>query len=220
MRHARRARRRRPLREDGAQRHRVRRHAAHRRGVGRAAARPRDDGAGDGRRLRRWNAGPLESFLGELTAKVCRTIDPETGQPLVDVVLDKAGQKGTGKLDGAGRARPGRRDPDHRRGDRCPRAVEHEGRARRGGAASCPALARGRLPRRGSEAGDRRPARRAVRRARLRLRAGHGAHPRRLRRYKWNVNLAEIGRIWKGGCIIRARLLDPVRHAFGTHRRS
>jgi 6-phosphogluconate dehydrogenase len=34
-------------------------------------------------------------------------------------------------------------------------------------------------------------------------------------RYDWRINLAEIGRIWKGGCIIRARLLDPVRHAFG-----
>jgi 6-phosphogluconate dehydrogenase len=33
--------------------------------------------------------------------------------------------------------------------------------------------------------------------------------------YNWNINLAEIGRIWKAGCIIRARLLDPVRHAFG-----
>ena len=44
-----------------------------------------------------WNRGPLESFLIELSAKVCRTIDPDTRQPLVDVVLDKAGQKGTGK---------------------------------------------------------------------------------------------------------------------------
>jgi 6-phosphogluconate dehydrogenase len=34
--------------------------------------------------------------------------------------------------------------------------------------------------------------------------------------YNWNINLAEIGRIWKGGCIIRARLLDPVRRAFGA----
>jgi 6-phosphogluconate dehydrogenase len=33
-------------------------------------------------------------------------------------------------------------------------------------------------------------------------------------KYQWDINLAEIGRIWKGGCIIRARLLDPVRHAF------
>ena len=35
-------------------------------------------------------------------------------------------------------------------------------------------------------------------------------------RYDWTVNLAEIGRIWKAGCIIRARLLDPVRHAFAA----
>jgi 6-phosphogluconate dehydrogenase len=44
-----------------------------------------------------WNRGPLESFLVELTAHVCRVIDTETSQPLVDVIQDKAGQKGTGK---------------------------------------------------------------------------------------------------------------------------
>jgi 6-phosphogluconate dehydrogenase len=35
-------------------------------------------------------------------------------------------------------------------------------------------------------------------------------------RYKWNINLSETARIWKGGCIIRAKLLDPVRHAFAA----
>jgi 6-phosphogluconate dehydrogenase len=35
-------------------------------------------------------------------------------------------------------------------------------------------------------------------------------------KYAWNINLAEIARIWKGGCIIRARLLDPVRQAFAA----
>ena len=35
--------------------------------------------------------------------------------------------------------------------------------------------------------------------------------------YGWKVNLAEMARIWKGGCIIRARLMDPVRHAFTSH---
>src|SRR4029077_11866398 len=33
-------------------------------------------------------------------------------------------------------------------------------------------------------------------------------------RYDWKINMAEMARIWKGGCIIRARLLDAVRHAF------
>ncbi len=44
-----------------------------------------------------WNRGDLESYLVEITAKILRVRDPETGQPLVDLVLDKAGQKGTGK---------------------------------------------------------------------------------------------------------------------------
>ncbi len=43
-----------------------------------------------------WNQTELESFLIEITAKILQTRDPETGQPLVDVILDKAGQKGTG----------------------------------------------------------------------------------------------------------------------------
>src|SRR5918998_1492025 len=44
-----------------------------------------------------WNRGDLESYLIEITAKVLRVKDEETGQPLVNLVLDKAGQKGTGK---------------------------------------------------------------------------------------------------------------------------
>src|SRR5438045_1039559 len=44
-----------------------------------------------------WNQGPLASFLIELTGVVLKVKDSETGKPLVDVVLDKAGQKGTGK---------------------------------------------------------------------------------------------------------------------------
>src|SRR5258708_38395741 len=45
----------------------------------------------------KWNEGPLASFLIELSAKVLAVKDDETGQPLVDLVQDKAGQKGTGK---------------------------------------------------------------------------------------------------------------------------
>src|SRR5215471_16647753 len=44
-----------------------------------------------------WNKGPLGSFLVELTAHVCGVVDPQTKQPMVDVIQDKAGQKGTGK---------------------------------------------------------------------------------------------------------------------------
>ncbi|MCB0145432.1 MAG: NADP-dependent phosphogluconate dehydrogenase, partial [Caldilineaceae bacterium] len=44
-----------------------------------------------------WNQGELDSFLIEITATIFKRIDEETGQPLVNLVLDKAAQKGTGK---------------------------------------------------------------------------------------------------------------------------
>src|SRR5512133_3960312 len=44
-----------------------------------------------------WNRGLLESYLISITAEALRVTDPETGRPLVDVILDQAGQKGTGK---------------------------------------------------------------------------------------------------------------------------
>ena len=43
-----------------------------------------------------WNRGELDSYLIDITAQIFRKIDPDTGKPLVDVILDKAGQKGTG----------------------------------------------------------------------------------------------------------------------------
>src|ERR1700736_4552649 len=43
-----------------------------------------------------WNKGDLDSYLIEITSQIFRKIDPDTGKPLVDVILDKAGQKGTG----------------------------------------------------------------------------------------------------------------------------
>ena len=44
-----------------------------------------------------WNVGPLQSYLIEITAAVLEAADPETGKPVVDVILDRAGQKGTGR---------------------------------------------------------------------------------------------------------------------------
>mgnify|MGYP002654426687 CR=1 FL=1 len=45
----------------------------------------------------RWNQGELQSYLIEITARALEQIDPDTGAPVVDVILDKAGQKGTGR---------------------------------------------------------------------------------------------------------------------------
>src|SRR5690606_22320872 len=46
--------------------------------------------------FRKWNEGPLNSYLIEITGHVLDAVDEETGGPLVELILDKAGQKGTG----------------------------------------------------------------------------------------------------------------------------
>ena len=47
-----------------------------------------------------WNTGELDSYLIEITAEILAKVDEETGRPMVDVILDAAGQKGTGKWTG------------------------------------------------------------------------------------------------------------------------
>jgi 6-phosphogluconate dehydrogenase len=163
-----------------------------------------------------WNDGPLASFLTELTARVCRTLDPESGQPLVDVVLDKAGQKGTGKwtaqvaLDLAVAiptiaAAIDARVLSSMKDQRVAASTRLQGPE---------ASQRFTADRREQVIADLQDALYAARicayaQGMALIRAGSD-------RYDWHINLAEIGRIWKGGCIIRARLLDPVRHAFGA----
>jgi 6-phosphogluconate dehydrogenase len=44
-----------------------------------------------------WDNGPLDSYLTEISAKVAKAADPETGKPMLDVIVDAAGQKGTGR---------------------------------------------------------------------------------------------------------------------------
>jgi 6-phosphogluconate dehydrogenase len=164
-----------------------------------------------------WNRGPLESFLVELTAQVCKVIDPETKQPLVDVIQDKAGQKGTGKwtaqvalelavaiptIAAAIDARVLSSLKDERvAASRAFPAIDT-----RPSFAAAP---------RETWTSDLRDALQAARTCSyaqgMALIAAGSAQ------YGWNVNLAEMARIWKGGCIIRARLLDPVRHAFTSN---
>ena len=160
-----------------------------------------------------WNQGPLASFLIELTAHVCRVKDPQTGQALVDVILDKAGQKGTGRwtakvaLDLAvphgtiaaaieARVLSSLKDERVKAGAllRNPDALELQGRDQDD-------IVR--------ELHDALYASRICAYAQ-----GMALIAAASREYDWNVPLAEMARIWKGGCIIRARLLDPVRQAF------
>jgi 6-phosphogluconate dehydrogenase len=161
-----------------------------------------------------WNDGPLGSFLIELTARLCRTVDKETGQPLVDMVLDKAGQKGTGRWTAQVALDLGVAIPTIAAAldARVLSSLKDERvNAARGLSGPDPAD-RYRSEDRQQVLDDLRDALYAARvcayaQGMALIRAGSD-------RYSWSIDLAEIGRIWKAGCIIRARLLDPVRQAF------
>jgi 6-phosphogluconate dehydrogenase len=164
-----------------------------------------------------WNRGPLESFLVELTAHVCRTIDPETGQPLVDVIQDKAGQKGTGKWTAQVALDLAVAIPTI--GAAIDARVLSSMKEQRVAAGKVLAATDTGAPFAGSPRDAWTSALRdALYAARICSYAqGMALIAAGSAKYTWNINLAEMARIWKGGCIIRARLLDPVRQAFTTN---
>ena len=158
-----------------------------------------------------WNRGPLQSFLIEITAKIFRVHDPETSEPLVNKVLDKAGQKGTGKwtaqvaLD-LGVAIPtiaaaiDARVLSSMKDERVAASRVFGGRRQRSG------------DDRGQFIKDVHDALYAAKicsyaQGFALMRAGS-------REWKWGLDLREIARIWKAGCIIRAKFLDPIMRAY------
>ena len=165
-----------------------------------------------------WNEGPLGSFLVELTAQVCRVTDSETGRALVDVVEDKAGQKGTGRWTAQMALELGVSIPtiaaaiDAR--------VLSSLKTQRVNAERV-------LPGTGLQPLDKAARQQTIDDLASALYAsricayaqGMALIRQGSDRYQWQTDLAEIGRIWKGGCIIRAKLLDPVRHAFAAQPR-
>ena len=160
-----------------------------------------------------WNQGYLESFLIEITARILRETDSETGQPLVEVILDKAVQKGTGRWTSEIALRYGTPVPTMQA------AVE---------ARYLSAMKTQRVH--ASEHLSGPPAHPpvtdmidAVRDALycskicsyaqgLDLLATADADK------KWGLDLGEVARIWKGGCIIRARFLESIQAAYGNSK--
>ena len=159
-----------------------------------------------------WNRGPLESFLVEITAKILAVRDPETGRPLVDLVLDKAGQKGTGKWTAQVALDLGVPVPTI--------AAAIDARvlsAMKGERVAASGRLRG--PRARALRGDRARLVRAVHDALYASKVCSYAQGMSLigaasREYGWGVSLRETARIWKGGCIIRARFLDTIMRAY------
>jgi 6-phosphogluconate dehydrogenase len=161
-----------------------------------------------------WNEGPLGSFLVELTARIGRIADAGSGAPLVDAVLDKARQKGTGRWTAQVALELGVPVPSIAAAidARVLSSMKDERVAASQAIAGPDAARTFANASRPDTIADLHAALYAARicayaQGMALIAAGSAAH-------RWHVNLAEIGRIWKAGCIIRARLLDPVRHAF------
>jgi 6-phosphogluconate dehydrogenase len=163
-----------------------------------------------------WNKGDLDSYLIEITSKIFRKKDPETGKPLVDVILDKAGQKGTGlwtlqsaiaisvvisTINAAVEARviSSRKDDRVASSKILPQANPKEFK------------------------GDRKQLIEAVRQALYASKIVSYAQGMELlgaasHQYEWDLNFSDIATIWRGGCIIRAKFLNRIVEAYNRDR--
>jgi len=159
-----------------------------------------------------WNTGDLSSYLIEITAQVLRHTDAETGAPFVDVVLDEAEQKGTGRwtvqsaldlgvpVSGIAEAVFARALSGHREQRRAAQLV---------------------LPGPGTtwEIDDRDAFVESVRQALYASKVvayaqGFDQITQGADQYGWDIDRAALARIWRGGCIIRAEFLDRIAQVF------
>ena len=164
-----------------------------------------------------WNDGELRSYLVEITARVLEHVDSETGKPLVDLILDEAQQKGTGKWMSQNAFDVGAPIP----------TVNAAVEARLLSALKSERVAASTtLP--GPAASSAAPAVKrtdvivATRRALYAAKIISYAQGMALLRqasdeYKYGIDLAEVAKIWRAGCIIRAALLSDVRAAFSRN---
>ncbi|AHI22759.1 NADP-dependent phosphogluconate dehydrogenase [Corynebacterium vitaeruminis] len=165
-----------------------------------------------------WNEGDLDSYLIEITAEVLSQVDAETGKPLIDVIVDAAGQKGTGRwtvkaaldlgipVTGIGEAV-------------FARALSGASAQR---AATVGNLPSGELTTLESLGVDKatfvEDVRRALYASKLvayaqgfdEIKAGSAE-------YNWGVDPRDLATIWRGGCIIRAKFLNRIREAYDTN---
>jgi 6-phosphogluconate dehydrogenase len=163
--------------------------------------------------FRQWNTGRLDSYLIEITAEVLAHTDAVTGRPFVDIVLDQAEQKGTGRwtvqdaldlgvpVSGIAEAVFARSLSGHadlRQAARSLPGPKHEN------------------PSQGAEFADQ--VEQALYASKLVSYAqGWNMMDVGSREYDWGIDLGRIAVIWRGGCIIRAAFLDRIRAAYANN---
>ncbi len=162
-----------------------------------------------------WNKGELNSFLIEITANIFTKKDPETGKPIVDLILDKAGQKGTGKWTVGHAVEMG--VPLSVISSAVEARILSSLKVERVAASSQLA---------GPDAkpfsGDRTALIAAVRDALyaskiMSYAQGFVQLGVAGQIYNWNLNFGDISSIWRGGCIIRAQFLNRITAAYRTN---
>jgi len=163
--------------------------------------------------FRRWNKGPLDSYLIEITAEILAKEDPETGKPLVDLILDTAGQKGTGKWTSQAGLDLGVGIPQIAEAvfSRCLSAIKEERMA-------ASAELDGPKP---EFSGDREVFLAALEQAVYAAKICSYAQGYQLLRaasdeWKWKINYGDVALMWRGGCIIRAQFLGKIKEAFDS----
>lgn len=163
--------------------------------------------------LAEWNQGELDSFLIEISADILRQKDPVTGKPFVDVVLDAAGQKGTGKWTSVNALDLGIPAPSVAEAvfARCISAQKDE-RVRASATLTGPARTSGTID------VDIDAVRDALYCSKLCCYAqGFALYRAASEQYRWGLDLAQIAQIFRGGCIIRARFLQKITEAYRTN---
>ena len=160
-----------------------------------------------------WNRGPLQSFLIEITAKIFRVRDPRSGEPLVEKILDKAGQKGTGKL--TAQVALDLAVPVPTIAAAIDARVLSSMKEERIVASDLLNGEQTLLSAPGDRAAFVRDVHDALYAAKVCSYAqGMALIQAGSREWKWNIDMQEIARIWKAGCIIRAKFLDSIMRAY------
>jgi len=158
-----------------------------------------------------WYEGDLNSYLIEITRDILAKTDPETGKPMVDIILDRAGQKGTGKWTSISALDLGVPAPTVAEAvfARCISAIKDE-RVAASKLLSGPT---------GKFGGDKKAFVQAIHDALYASKICSYAQGFQLMRaaaaeYKWDLKYGEIAMIWRGGCIIRAHFLNRIKEAY------
>jgi 6-phosphogluconate dehydrogenase len=158
-----------------------------------------------------WNSGDLDSYLIEITADILGTVDDETGKPMVDLILDTAGQKGTGKWTSQSALDIGAPAPTIGEAvfARFMSALKQE-RVVASGVLKGPSTA---------FQGDRKAVVEEIRRALYDSKVCCYAQGFQLLRmagveHNWDLDLGGIALLWREGCIIRAQFLDRIKEAY------